>query len=72
MIEVLGRDQLEDGVAQILEPLVVGGAAFGMLVVVGAMRQRLPKQGDVVKTDAKRPLEFLEGLVRLSELRLRW
>lgn len=56
---MLGRDQLEDGVAQILEPLVVGGAAFGMLVVVGAMRQRLPKQGDIMKANAQRPLELL-------------
>jgi hypothetical protein len=30
-----------------------------MLVVVGAMGQRLPQQGDVVKPNAKRPLEFL-------------
>jgi hypothetical protein len=35
--EMLGRDQFEDGVAQVLEPLVVGRAAFGVLVVVGAM-----------------------------------
>jgi hypothetical protein len=30
-----------------------------MLVVVGAMRQRLPQQGDIVKADPKRPLQFL-------------
>lgn len=59
MIEVLGCDQLEDGVAQILEPLVVGSAALRMLVVVGAMRQRLPEQGDVVEANAQCPLELL-------------
>ena len=56
---MFGRDQLEDGVAEVLQPLVIRGAAFGMLVVVGAMGQRLPKQGDVVKPNTKRPLEFL-------------
>jgi hypothetical protein len=30
-----------------------------MLVVVGAMGQRLAKQRDIVKADAERPLEFL-------------
>ena len=59
MIQVFGGDQLEDGVAEVLQPLVIRGPAFGMLVVVGAMGQRLPKQGDVVKPNTKRPLEFL-------------
>jgi hypothetical protein len=71
MEEVLGRDQLEDGVAEVLEPLVVSRPAFGVLVVVGAMGQRLPEQGDVVEADAQRPLEFLYRLVGLSALRLR-
>jgi hypothetical protein len=57
--EVLGRDQLEDRVAEVLQPLVVRRPALGMLVVVGAMSQRLPEQGDVVKSNTKRPLEFL-------------
>jgi hypothetical protein len=56
---VLGRDQLEHGVAEILEAFVIRRAAFGMLVVVGAMRQRLPQQGDVVKANAQRSLELL-------------
>ena len=59
MVEVLGGDQLEDRVAEILQPFVVGRPALRMLVVVGAMGQRLPQQRDVVKPNAKRPLEFL-------------
>jgi hypothetical protein len=59
VIEVLGGDQLEDGVAQVLEPLVVRRTAFGMLVVIGAMRQRLPQQGDVMEANAQCPLELL-------------
>ena len=59
MVEVLSGNQLEDRVTQVLEPLVIRGSAFRVLVVVGAMGQRLPKQGDVVKSDTERPLEFL-------------
>ena len=69
---MLGGDQFENGIAEVLEPLVVGGAAFWMLVVIGAMRERLPEQRQIVKTDAQRPLEFLEWLVRLSDFGLRW
>jgi hypothetical protein len=43
VIQVLGGDQLEDGIAKVLEPLVVGRPALRMLVVVGAMGQRLPQ-----------------------------
>jgi len=42
VIEVFRGDQFEDGVAEILETLVVRRAALRMLIVVGAMRQRLP------------------------------
>jgi hypothetical protein len=56
---VFGGDQLEDRIAQILQPLIVRRPALGMLVVIRAMGQRLPQQGDVVKPNAKRPLEFL-------------
>jgi hypothetical protein len=69
---VLGRNQLEHGVAQVFQALVVGGAAFRMLVVVGAMGQRLPEQRNVMKSDAERSLEFLERLVSLSDFGLRW
>jgi hypothetical protein len=59
MEEMLRRDQLEDCVAEILQPLVIRRAALRMLVVVRAMGERLPKEGDVVKTNTKRPLQFL-------------
>lgn len=72
MKQVLGGNQLEDGITEVLEPLVVGGAAFRVLVVVRAMGQRLPEQGNVMKSDTERPLEFLERLVSLSDFRLRW
>jgi len=57
--EVFRGNQFEDGVAEVLETLVVRRAALRMFIVVGAMGQRLPKQGDVVKSDAKGPLELL-------------
>jgi hypothetical protein len=72
VIEVLGRDQLEYRVAQVLQPLVVGRSALWMLVVVGAVRQRLTQERRLMEANSKRPLEFLKWLVRLSELRLRW
>jgi hypothetical protein len=43
-----------------------------MLIVVGAMRQRLPQQANVVESDAKRALELLKRLVSLSDFGLRW
>jgi hypothetical protein len=52
-------DELEHGIAQVLESLVVGRSAFRVLVVIGAVRQRLPQQRNVMKPDTKRPLEFV-------------
>jgi hypothetical protein len=37
-----------------------------MLIVVGAVSQRLPQQRRVVKADAQGPLKLLERLVGLS------
>jgi hypothetical protein len=56
---MLGGNQLEHSVAEILQPFVIRRSALGVLVVVRAMGQRLPQQADVVKSNAKRPLEFL-------------
>ena len=72
VVQVLRRDQLQHRVAQVLQPLVVGQSGLGVLVVVGAMGQRLPKQRRVVEADAERPLESLERLVGLGVFRLRW
>jgi hypothetical protein len=56
---MLGRDQFQDGVAQVLQPLVVCRPALRMLVVVGTMGQRLAQQRRLVKANAKRPLQLL-------------
>jgi len=56
---MLGRDQFEHRIAQVLQPFVIGGATLRVLVVVGAMRQSLAQQRRLVKADAKRPLQFL-------------
>lgn len=44
MKEVLSGNQFEDRVAQVLQPLIVGEPALGVLVVVGAMGKRLAQQ----------------------------
>jgi mRNA-degrading endonuclease toxin of MazEF toxin-antitoxin module len=59
VIKVLGRDQLEHRVAQVLQPLVVRRPALRMLVVVGTVGQRLAQKGRLVKANSKRPLELL-------------
>ncbi len=56
MKEVLGGDELEDGVTQVLQPLVVSLAAFGMLVVIGAVSQCLAEERNIVKSNAQRTL----------------
>ena len=63
MVQVLGSDQLEDGVAEVLETLVVSVATLGMLVVVRPVRQSLPQEGSIVKADAKRALKLLDWVV---------
>jgi hypothetical protein len=52
-------DQLQDRIAQILEPFVVRQAALRVLIVIGAVGERLPQQRNVVEADPKRPLELL-------------
>jgi len=56
---VLGCDQLQYRVAEVFQPLVVRRAALRMLVVVGAVGQRLAQKGRLVKANSKRPLELL-------------
>jgi hypothetical protein len=41
LVEILGRDQLEDGVAEILEALIVTWRLVGALIREGAMGDRL-------------------------------
>jgi hypothetical protein len=59
VIEVFGRDQLEDRVAQVLQPLVVRRPALRMLVVVGAVGQSLAQKSGLMKANSERSLEFL-------------
>jgi hypothetical protein len=59
VVEVFSRDQLEYRIAQVLQPLVVGRPALGVLVVVGAVGQSLTQERRLMKANAKRPLEFL-------------
>ena len=56
---MLGGDQFEDRIAEVLEAFVVGRTALRVLIVVGTMGQRLPEQGNVVEADAERPLKLL-------------
>jgi len=60
---VLGGDQLKHRITEVLQALVIGVTPFRMLVVIGAVGQGLPKQGSVVKANAKRALKLLDGVV---------
>jgi hypothetical protein len=59
VIKVLGRDQLEDRVAKVLQPLVIRRPALRVFVVVGTVGQSLAQERRLMKANAKRPLEFL-------------
>jgi hypothetical protein len=59
VIKVLGRDQLEDRVAKVLQPLVIRRPALRVLVVVGTVGQSLAQERRLMKANAKRSLEFL-------------
>jgi hypothetical protein len=63
VVQVLRRDQLEHGVAEVLETLVVGVAALRMLVVVRPVGHGLAEQGSIMKADAKRALKLLYWVV---------
>lgn len=47
MEEILNYDQTDDGVPEEFKPLVAGGCAPGLLVVIGFMCERLDKQSAV-------------------------
>src|SRR5207245_3948273 len=67
---MLGGDQLQHRVAQVLQPLIVLQPGFGMLIVVRPVRQGLAQEGLVVEPDPQRTLELLEWL--LAGSRLSW
>src|SRR5438094_4394252 len=64
LVEVLGGDQLENGVAQVFEPLVVAGRHRGVLIRERAVRHSLEQQPRVTKVN---PDLLLEELQRLGE-----
>src|SRR5262249_36984630 len=62
--QVLGRDELQDGVAQVLQPLVVARRHVRTLVGERAVGQGLPQQRGVTEGDADLLLELLEAAGR--------
>ena len=66
--EVLADDQLEDRVAQVLEPLVVvaGAARLAALVVPGGVGHRLAEQGRPPEVDLQAGRQVVETLLLLG------
>jgi hypothetical protein len=62
LVQVLGRDQLEDRVAQVLQALVVARRDRRILVGKRAVGDGLEQQAGVAKVDADLLLEKQEGL----------
>ncbi len=68
LVQVLGRDELQDGVAQVLEALVVAGREVRALVCERAVRDRFEQQAGVAEMDADLLLELLKRLGQRSRL----
>jgi len=64
LVEELGRDQLEDGVAEVLEPFVVAAIEARVLVRIGAVRERLFEQRRITERDTDLLLELVEPVGR--------
>jgi hypothetical protein len=62
LVEVLCGDQLEDGVAEVLEALVVAGRDRGALVGKRAVRDRFEEEPRVAKVNPDLLLELLQRL----------
>jgi hypothetical protein len=58
LVQVLGRDQLQDGVAEIFEALVVSRRYVRALVGERAVRDGFEKEGWVAKVDTDLLLEL--------------
>src|SRR5262249_44880301 len=59
--QVLGRDELQDGVAEVLEPLVVARRHVRALVGERAVGQRLAQECRIAKGDPHLVLQILEA-----------
>src|SRR5205814_10696698 len=64
LVEVLRRDQLQDGVAQVLETFVVSRREVWALVGEGAVGQGLLEEGDIPKGDPDPLLEVVQAGAR--------
>jgi hypothetical protein len=59
LVEVFGADELQDGVAQVFEALVVAGRKVRALVGERAVGDRLEQQARVTEVDSNFLLEQL-------------
>jgi hypothetical protein len=59
LVQVLGGDQLQDGVAEVLETLVVARRHVRALIGERAVRDGLEKKARVAKVDADLLLQLL-------------
>jgi hypothetical protein len=62
LVEVLGRDQLENGVAEVLEPLVVARRYRRALIGERAVRDGFEQEPGVAKVNPDLLLELLQRL----------
>ena len=62
LVEVFGRDQLEDGIAEVFETLVVTRRDGGVLVGERAVRDGLEQESGVAKVNPDLLLELLKRL----------
>jgi hypothetical protein len=62
LVEVLGRDELKDSVAQVLETLVVAWRQMRALVCERAVRDRFEQQAGVAEVDSDLFLELPQRL----------
>ena len=68
LVEVLGRDQLQDRVAQVLESFVVARREVRALVGEGAVSDRFEKQAGVAEMDSDLLLKLLQRLGQRGRL----
>ena len=61
-VEVLSRDQLQNGIAQVFETFVVAGRQMRAFVCERTMRDRLEQQAGVAEMDSDLFLELPQRL----------
>jgi len=70
LVVVLGGDELENGIPEVLEALVVAGRHRRALVGEGAVRDGLEQQPRVAKVNSDLLLELLQRLAKGCSLKL--